>query len=113
MSVIYYILCVFLAHTTAWIVNTHTIVHGGSKKLILCLAGIPITYLYMSAVSLGYEAFGRLWTVRLVGFFISTTTFAALTALFLKEYPDWIDGLCLVLGLGILLLQVYKQTSGL
>ena len=98
----------------AWIVNTHSIVgDSNNKKLWLCFAGIPITFLYMTAVEAGYEAFGKLWTVRLVGFFISTAMFALLTAVILKEYPTWIDGVCLLLGLLVLGLQVYKQATGL
>ena len=114
LPVIKYVLCVIVAHTIAWLVNTHSLLsENNGKKVWLCLMGVPITFLYMSAVSYGYEAFGKLWTVRLVGFFLSTTMFAILTASVLKEYPTWIDGLCLLLGLGILLLQIYKQTSGL
>ena len=107
--VVKYVLCVVVAHTVAWLVNTHSILsQSDSKKVWLCLAGIPITFLYMSAVSHGYEAFGKLWTLRLVGFFISTITFAILTATFMGEYPTWVDGLSLLLAFVILALQLTK-----
>ena len=103
-----YMLCVLTAHAIAWMVNTHSILHKDSNKFVKLVLGVPITFLYMSAVSYGYEAFGKLWTVRLVGFSLSTSMFALMTAAFLKEYPSWLDGLSLLLAVTILLIQLQK-----
>ena len=69
-------------------------------------AGTATTYLYMAATSVGYETFGRLWTVRLVGFCVSTTMFTLLTASFLGEWPALKDGASLLLVVLIIWIQL-------
>ena len=60
----------------------------------------------MQSTLIGYEVFGKLWTVRFVAFCVSTVIFTIMTATLLGEVPTAKDGLTLLLVIGIIALQV-------
>jgi len=96
------------ANFIAWTMSCGRLAWPSFKPgfLMIAAAGTVTTYLYMTATSLGYEAFGRLWTVRFVGFCVSTTMFTLLTAVFMGELPSAKDGITLLLVLVIIWIQL-------
>ena len=53
---------------------------------LLCLMGVPISYLYIEATRLGFIAFdGLIWPGRLLGFAMGMLTFAVCANVFLGE----------------------------
>ena len=99
---------VFFPRIMAWTINCGRLAWPDFKPsfFLIALAGIVTTYLYMQATLIGYETFGRLWTVRFVGFCVSTTLFTILTAVFMGESPSFKDGVTLLLVCLIIWIQV-------
>ena len=57
-----------------------------NNVLILCLFGLPISWLYIEATRWGFVAFdGVLWPGRLLGFAMGLLTFAICANVFLGE----------------------------
>jgi hypothetical protein len=57
-----------------------------NNVFLLCLLGIPISWLYIEATRLGFIAFdGILWPGRLLGFGMGMLSFAVLAYIFLGE----------------------------
>ena len=75
---------------------------------LLCLLGIPISYLYIDATRLGFIAFdGLIWPGRLLGFAMGMLTFAIYANVFLGEglTPKTITSL--VLATALVCIQVF------
>ena len=70
------------------------------------LLGIPISLLFWWATKIGYEGFGSLWKIRLLGFGISMITFPIMTWFFLGEVMTMKVILTLGLAAIIMLLQL-------
>ena len=79
---------------------------AANNKLILCLLGTVVAFLFMEATLAGYQAYGRLWTAKTVGFCVSTLVFTFLTWTFLGEVPTLKDCICLGLAALILIVRV-------
>ena len=75
---------------------------------LLCLFGIPISYLYIEATRLSFIAFeGIIWPGRLLGFAMGMLTFAVCANVFLGEglTPKTITSL--VLATALVCIQVF------
>ena len=70
------------------------------------LMGIPITALFWWATKIGYDGFGNLWAVRLLGFATSMISFPIMTWLYLGEVLSLKTILSLGLAVIIMLLQL-------
>ena len=73
-----------------------------NNVFLLCLFGLPISWLYIEATRLGFIAFdGVLWPGRLLGFAMGMLTFAVCTNVFLGEglTPKTITSLVLATAL--------------
>ena len=68
--------------------------------------GIPISGLFYLGTKLGYEGFGALWPVRLLGFATSMVTFPAMTWLYLGEMITLKTIISIFLAIIIMLLQL-------
>ena len=103
-----FVLLAAAANAVAWTINCGRLAWPSFKPnfLVIALAGITTTYLYMQATLIGYETFGRLWTTRFVGFCVSTTLFTIFTAIFMGETPSLKDGATLLLVCLIIWIQV-------
>ena len=79
-----------------------------SWKGIVCmlLMGIPISGLFYIATKIGYQGFGNLWSVRLLGFATSMISFPIMTWLYLGETISLKTILSLGLAVIIMLLQL-------
>ena len=73
---------------------------------LLSLLGVPISYLLILSTKLGYEAFGALWPIRLLGFSLGMLSFPIITWFMLGEGISFKTGFSMLLGAIIMLLQL-------
>ena len=75
---------------------------------LLCLLGIPISYLYIEATRLGFIAFdGLIWPGRLLGFAMGMLTFAVLANIFMGEGLTNKTIVSLILATALTCIQVF------
>jgi len=73
----------------------------------LPLAGVPIAWLFMRSVQEFVIAFdGTIWPSRLIGFAVGILVFSVMSALMFDEGLSPKTGVCLALGMLILLIQL-------
>ena len=76
--------------------------------LILCLFGLPISWLYIEATKWGFVAFeGMLWPGRLLGFAMGMLTFAVCANVFLGEGLTIKTIISLLLATALVCIQVF------
>ena len=79
-----------------------------NNVLILCLFGLPISWLYIEATRWGFIAFdGTLWPGRLLGFAMGIFSFAVCTNIFLGEGLTIKSITSLVLATALVCIQVF------
>lgn len=72
------------------------------------LMGIPISFMFMMSVKNFVEAFnGQIWPSRLIGFGIGVIVFTIMSYIMFREPMTLKTGVCLLLGLGIILIQIF------
>ena len=75
---------------------------------LLCLMGVPISYLYIEATRLGFIAFdGLIWPGRLLGFAMGMLTFAVLANIFMGEGLTNKTIVSLILATILTIIQVF------
>ena len=79
---------------------------GPKSMWIMSLLGIPISLMFWWATKLGYEGFGSLWQIRLLGFAISMFTFPLMTWLYLGALITLKIAISILLATVILILQL-------
>ena len=78
-----------------------------SKSMwFMSLMGIPISVLFWHTTKFGYEGFGELWPIRLLGFATGMLTFPFITWIMLGEGITLKTGISLLLAIIIMLLQL-------
>ena len=79
-----------------------------NNVLILCLFGLPISWIYILATKWGFIAFdGVLWPGRLLGFAMGMLTFAVCANVFLGEGLTNKTIISLFLALVLVCIQVF------
>jgi hypothetical protein len=79
-----------------------------NNQWLVVLMGIPISILFMTSVSLMVQHFdGQLWPSRLIGFVIGTIMFTILSVTLFGEPITIKTGVCLILSLMILMVQLF------
>jgi len=79
-----------------------------NNVLILCLFGLPISWLYIEATKWGFVAFeGMLWPGRLLGFAMGMLTFAVCANVFLGEGLTIKTIISLLLATVLVCIQVF------
>jgi hypothetical protein len=72
------------------------------------LMGIPISFMFMMSVKNFVEAYnGEIWPSRLIGFGIGVFVFSTMAHFMFREPFTLKTGVCLLLGLGIILIQIF------
>ena len=74
--------------------------------LLLSILGMPISYALLYSTKFGWEGFGELWPIRLLGFAVGIISFPFITYLILGEGVTLKTGLSLGLAIIIMLLQL-------
>ena len=79
-----------------------------NNVFLLCLMGIPISWLYIEATRYGFIAFeGLIWPGRLLGFAAGIFTFALCANIFMGEGLNTKTLVSLVLATVLTLIQVF------
>ena len=74
--------------------------------LLLSILGAPISYALLLSTKYGFQGFGELWPIRLLGFAVGIMSFPVITYLVLGEGITLKTGISLILATVILLLQL-------
>ena len=74
--------------------------------LLMSILGMPISYALQYSTKLGFQGFGELWPIRLLGFAVGIISFPFITYLVLGEGVTLKTGLSLGLAVIIMLLQL-------
>ena len=72
----------------------------------MALLGVPISLLFWWCTKIGYEAFGSLWAVRILGFSMSMLTFPIMTWIYLGEVITLKTIISIALAIIIIILQL-------
>ena len=75
------------------------------NPLILCITGMPITYGFWLTTKIGYEGFGNLWSIRLLGFATGMLTFPFLTYWMIGEGVTLKTAISILLSICIMIIQ--------
>ena len=74
--------------------------------LLMSILGMPISYALLYSTKYGFEGFGELWPIRLLGFAVGMMTFPFITYLVMGEGITLKTGISLILASVIMLLQL-------
>ena len=73
---------------------------------LMSLLGVPISYALLLTTKYGYQGFGELWPIRLLGFAVGMISFPFITYLLLGEGITIKTGISILLATVIMLLQL-------
>ena len=77
---------------------------------LVILASVPLGWVYILSVNNFIEGFGgQIWPSRLVGFGVGVIVFTLMSHFLFKEQLDLKNGICLGLGLTIILVQLFVK----
>ena len=74
--------------------------------LLMSLMGIPISYMLLLTTKYGFQGFGTLWPIRLMGFATGMISFPFITYFILGEGITLKTGISILLAIIIMLLQL-------
>ena len=74
--------------------------------LLMSILGMPISYALLYSTKFGFEGFGEIWPIRLMGFAIGLMTFPLITWVILGEGITLKTGISIGLACIIMLLQL-------
>ena len=73
---------------------------------LMSLMGIPISYMLLLTTKYGFQGFGELWPIRLMGFAVGMVIFPIITYMVLGEGITLKTGISITLAGVIMLLQL-------
>ena len=73
---------------------------------LMSLMGIPISYMLLLTTKYGFQGFGELWPIRLMGFATGMISFPFITYFILGEGITLKTGISILLAIIIMLLQL-------
>jgi hypothetical protein len=74
------------------------------------LASVPLGWLYIKSVNYFIEGFGgQIWPSRLLGFSVGIIVFTLMSHYLFREPLDLKNGICLLLGFTILMIQLFVK----
>ena len=102
------IIILFLANIVIWFQLNSQLKWEWFKDnyWLMSLLGVPISYALLYSTKLGFEGFGALWPIRLLGFAVGIMSFPIITYIVLGEGITLKTGISLILAIVILLLQL-------
>jgi len=98
-----------IGHVLVWLQSSGQLIWQSFRNNIwlLCLLGVPLAYLFITATRIGYEVFDqKLWPVRIIGFSIGTIVFSGMTYFCLGEGLTLKTCISLLLCIAIILVQI-------
>ena len=73
---------------------------------LMSLMGIPISYMLLVSTKYGFQGFGELWPIRLMGFATGMISFPVITYLILGEGITLKTGISILLAIVIMIIQL-------
>jgi len=70
-KILHFLIFMSIGHVLVWLQSSGQLIWQSFRNNIwlLCLLGIPLAYLFITATRIGYEVFDqKLWPVRILGF---------------------------------------------
>ena len=74
--------------------------------LLMSILGMPISYALLYSTKFGFQGFGEVWPIRLLGFAVGMMTFPFITYIVLGEGITLKTGISILLAIIIMLLQL-------
>ena len=107
-EILYCVLILFFTQIVIWFQLNAQVKWDWFKDnyLLMSILGMSISYALMQSTRLGFQGFGELWPIRLMGFAVGIISFTFITYLVLGEGITLKTGISLVLATVILLLQL-------
>jgi len=109
IKLLQFLLLAFAGHVMVWMQSSGQFMWQSFRDntFLLCLLGIPVSYVFINATRLGFEAFqDTLWPVRILGFSVGTIVFAGMTYFFMGEGLTLKTCISLLLCIAIILVQI-------
>ena len=102
------IIILFLANIVIWFQLNAQLKWDWFKDnyLLMSILGVPISYALLYSTKFGFQGFGELWPIRLLGFAVGMMTFPFITYWILGEGITLKTGLSIILAIAIMLLQL-------
>ena len=109
-NVILCIVLLFLGQIVVWYQLNSQLVWDWAKTSksmwFMSIMGIPISILFWHTTKYGYEGFGELWPIRLLGFATGMISFPIITWFMMGEGVTLKTGISILLAIIIMLLQL-------
>ena len=107
-EILYCVLILFFTQIVIWFQLNAQVKWDWFKDnyLLLSILGMPISYALLLSTKYGFQGFGELWPIRLLGFAVGIISFPFITYLVLGEGVTLKTGLSLGLAVIIMLLQL-------
>ena len=107
-EILYCVLILFFVQIAVWFQLNAQVKWDWFKDnyLLMSILGMPISYALLYSTKYGWEGFGELWPIRLLGFAVGMITFPIITWVILGEGITLKTGISLVLAGAIMLLQL-------
>ena len=107
-EILYCVLILFFTQIVIWFQLNAQVKWDWFKDnyLLMSILGMPISYALLHSTRLGFQGFGELWPIRLMGFAVGILSFPVITYLVLGEGITLKTGISLILATVILLLQL-------
>ena len=107
-EILFCVLIMFFAQIVIWFQLNAQVKWDWFKDnyLLMSILGMPISYALLYSTKFGWEGFGELWPIRLMGFVTGIISFPVITYLVLGEGITLKTGISLTLATVILLLQL-------
>ena len=102
------IIILFLANIVIWFQLNAQVKWDWFKDnyLLLSILGMPISYALLYSTKFGFQGFGELWPIRLLGFAVGMMTFPIITYMMLGEGITLKTGISIILAAVIMILQL-------
>ena len=102
------IIILFLANIVIWFQLNAQLKWDWFKDnyWLMSLLGIPISYALLYSTKYGFQGFGELWPIRLLGFAVGMMTFPIITYMMLGEGITLKTGVSIILAGVIMILQL-------
>ena len=102
------IIILFLANIVIWFQLNAQLKWDWFKDnyLLMSILGMPISYALLYSTKFGFQGFGELWPIRLLGFAVGMMTFPIITYMMLGEGITLKTGVSIILAGVIMILQL-------
>ena len=102
------IIILFLANIVIWFQLNAQLKWDWFKDnyWLMSLLGVPISYALLYSTKFGFQGFGELWPIRLLGFAVGMMTFPIITYMMLGEGITLKTGISIILAAVIMILQL-------